>query len=72
MSELSAVTPPEGQSSFSGIPEADFVEDVDAHMAGEDNCEDKLKVGWDHLIRYYRHSNLFFLPKSLSCKSWSF
>ena len=45
MSELlESVTPPDGQSSFSGIPEAHFVEDVDAHMAGEDNCEDKLKV----------------------------
>ena len=40
-----SVTPPEGQLSFTGIPEAQFVEDVDAHMAGEDNAEHKLKVG---------------------------
>ena len=40
-----SVTPPEGQLSFSGIPEAQFVEDVDNHMAGEDNAEHKLKVG---------------------------
>ena len=39
-----SVTPPEGQLSFSGIPEAQFVEDVDSHMAGEDNAEHKLKV----------------------------
>ena len=38
------LTPPEGQSNFSGIPEAQFVEDVDAFMKGEENAEDKLKV----------------------------
>ena len=44
MSELEAVSPPEGQTSFSGIPEAQFVEDVEGFMTGEDNAEDKLKV----------------------------
>lgn len=37
-------SPPEGQSSFSGIPTAQFVEDVDAHMAGEDSAEERLKT----------------------------
>ena len=49
------VTPPEGQLSFSGIPEAQFVEDVDNHMAGEDNAEHKLKVG------RVTNSSVFFL-----------
>ena len=38
------LTPPEGQNSFSGIPEAQFVEDVDLYMKGEDSAEEKLKV----------------------------
>lgn len=37
-------SPPEGQNSFSGIPSAQFVEDVDSYMKGEDNAEEKLKV----------------------------
>ena len=39
------VSPPDGQKSFSGIPEANFVEDVDKEMQGEENAEAKLKVG---------------------------
>merc|ERR1712029_523753 len=38
------LTPPEGQTNFSGIPEAQFVEDVDSFMKGEENAEDKLKA----------------------------
>ena len=38
------VTPPEGQLSFSGIPAAEFIEDVDSHMAGEEGAESHLKV----------------------------
>ena len=38
------LTPPEGQNSFSGIPEAQFIEDVDSHMKGENSAEDQLKV----------------------------
>ena len=38
------LTPPEGQSSFSGIPEAQFVENVDKYMKGEDSAVEKLKV----------------------------
>ena len=44
MVDTDNLTPPEGESSFSGIPKADFVEDVDSHMQGEDNAEEKLKV----------------------------
>jgi len=38
------VTPPEGKTSFSGIPEAQFIEDVDTFMKGEDSAEAKLKT----------------------------
>jgi len=39
------LVPPEGQTSFSGIPAAHFIENVDAYMAasGQDNVEEKLK-----------------------------
>jgi hypothetical protein len=37
-------TPPEGQTNFSGIPVAHFVDDVDAHMVGEDGADNHLKV----------------------------
>ena len=45
-----SVTPPDGQKSFSGIPEANFVEDVDKEMKGEENAEAKLKVRIHGLI----------------------
>ena len=48
------LTPPEGQNSFSGIPEAQFVEDVDSYMKGEDSAEDKLKV---NSLRTYKQVN---------------
>ncbi|TRY70813.1 hypothetical protein TCAL_10004 [Tigriopus californicus] len=38
------VKPEAGQLSFSGIPEAQFVEDVDAYMKGEESAEENLKV----------------------------
>ena len=38
------VVPPEGQLSFSGIPSAEFIEDVDSHMATEESAESQLKV----------------------------
>jgi hypothetical protein len=44
MSDPDAATPPAGQLSFSGIPEAQFVEDVDSHMLAEENAEEKLKA----------------------------
>ena len=40
------LTPPEGQSSFSGIPLSEFVEDVDSYMKGEESAEAKLKVSF--------------------------
>ena len=39
-----AAVPPEGSTNFSNIPTAQFVEDVDKHMKGEDTAEEKLKV----------------------------
>ena len=38
------LVPPEGQLSFSGIPAAEFIEDVDTHMAAEESAESHLKV----------------------------
>ena len=38
------IVPPEGQLSFSGIPSAEFIEDVDSHMAAEESAESQLKV----------------------------
>ena len=38
------ISPPEGQLSFSGIPSAEFIEDVDSHMANEESAESQLKV----------------------------
>ena len=38
------LSPPEGQSSFSGIPSSQFVEDVESYMKGEESAEAKLKV----------------------------
>ena len=44
-----AASPPEGATNFSNIPTAQFVEDVDAHMKGEDSAEEKLKVNKSYL-----------------------
>ena len=41
-----SIVPPEGQLSFSGIPSAEFIEDVDSHMAAEESAESPLKVIW--------------------------
>ena len=38
------IAPPDGQLSFSGIPSAEFIEDVDSHMAAEESAESQLKV----------------------------
>ena len=38
------IVPPEGQLSFSGIPSAEFIEDVDSHMVAEESAESQLKV----------------------------
>ena len=54
------LSPPEGQSSFSGIPSSQFVEDVESYMKGEESAEAKLKVSFFFLLNEtcasYRHS----------------
>ena len=42
--DADSVSPPDGQSSFSGIPGAQFLEDVDSYMKGEESADAKLKV----------------------------
>ena len=37
------VSPPDGKASFSGIPESQFIEDVETYMKGEDSAEAKIK-----------------------------
>ena len=37
------VTLPEGKTSFTGIPESQFIDDVDSYMKGEDSAEAKIK-----------------------------
>ena len=62
-----SITPPEGQLSFSGIPSAEFVEDVDAHMAGEESAESQLKVVTSLMLdmtiieKYYRRPCLYII-----------
>ena len=34
---------PEGKTSFTGIPESQFIDDVDSYMKGEDSAEAKIK-----------------------------
>ena len=51
------LTPPEGQTSFSGIPSAEFVEDVDSYMKGEESAESKLKVSLIHPCRLLWKNN---------------
>ena len=58
-----SITPPDGQLSFSGIPSAEFIEDVDSHMANEESAESQLKVimlHW-HLYRIIVESEFRFL-----------
>lgn len=56
------VTPAEGKSSFTGIPEAEFVEDVDSHMKGEESAEEKLKV-LDEKHRKYKFMEANLMAK---------
>ena len=37
------IQPPEGKTSFSGIPEAHFIDDVDSYMKGEEAAETKIR-----------------------------
>jgi len=56
------LTPPEGQTSFSGIPTAQFVEDVDSYMKGDENAEHKLKVLDE------RHQKYKFMEQNLTAR----
>jgi len=38
------LVPPEGKTSFSGIPESQFIDDVEEYMKGEVKAEDKIKA----------------------------
>ena len=53
------LSPPEGQTSFSSIPSAHFVEDVDDYMKNEDNAEEKLKVFSDFSLNFFTLSSIF-------------
>jgi len=60
------ITPEKGKLSFSGIPEADFVEDVDSYMKGEETSEDKLKVLDENHRKYkFMEQNLVTRRKRL-------
>jgi len=56
------VTPGEGKTSFSGIPESQFIDDVDSHMQGEENAENKIKVLEE------MHQKYKFMENSLSMR----
>jgi len=40
----SECVPADGKTSFSGIPESQFIDDVDAYMKGEEKAEAKIKA----------------------------
>ena len=54
--------PPEGKKCFSGIPEANFIDDVDSHMKGEESAEAKIKQ-LDETHQKYK-----FMENSLSSR----
>ena len=54
--------PPEGKKCFSGIPEANFIDDVDSHMKGEESAEAKIKA-LDETHQKYK-----FMENSLSSR----
>ena len=58
-SSVDVLSPPSGQTSFSGIPSATFVEDVDRHMKGEEGAEERLKLLDEQHQKYkFMESNL--------------
>nr|ACO11665.1 Prefoldin subunit 3 [Caligus rogercresseyi] len=60
------LVPGDGKSSFSGIPSAEFVEDVNSHMKGETSAEAKLEVLDESLRKYkFMESNLVARRKRL-------
>jgi len=38
------IKPADGKTSFSGIPESQFIDDVDSYMKGEEKAEEKIKA----------------------------
>lgn len=61
MSEVE-VFPPEGKTTFSGIPESQFIDDVACYMKGEENAEDKIKA-LDEMHQKYK-----FMESSLDTR----
>ncbi|XP_040578896.1 prefoldin subunit 3 [Lepeophtheirus salmonis] len=60
------LVPVDGKTSFSGIPSAEFLEDVNTHMKGESSAEAKLEVLDENLRKYkFMESNLVTRRKRL-------
>jgi prefoldin subunit 5 len=61
--------PPEDKTSFSGIPEAQFIEDVDSYMKGEESAEEKLKtIDENHQKYKFMESSLVTRRKRLKAQ----
>jgi prefoldin subunit 5 len=56
------VTPGDGKTTFSGIPESQFIDDVDTYMQGEENAEAKIK-SLEEMHQKYK-----FMENSLSMR----
>jgi len=56
---MDEISPPEGKTSFTGIPVATFIEDVESFMKGEETAKDKLKDTEE------RHQKYKFMESSL-------
>jgi len=56
---MDEICPPEGKTSFTGIPVATFIEDVDSFMKGEETAKEKLKETEE------RHQKYKFMESSL-------
>jgi len=63
------VSPPEGKASFSGIPESQFIEDVESYMKGEESAEAKIKsLDEEHEMYKKVHQKYKFMENSLSAR----
>ncbi|XP_023348260.1 prefoldin subunit 3 [Eurytemora carolleeae] len=62
MTDDGEICPPEGKTSFSGIPESQFIVDVEAFMKGEESAESKIKA-LDEMHQKYK-----FMENSLSVR----
>jgi len=56
------IKPSDDKTSFSGIPESQFIDDVDAYMQGEDNAENKIR-SLEEMHQKYK-----FMENSLSTR----